>query len=221
MTEPQTIDCGPLAAFDEADLDDVRCAFEHAAPISMRQAWLVKPEPAFAPAVVRTGWRDQSLLVFAELTDTDIFTTATDDNQRFWELGDTFEMFLRPVEQESYVEFHVAPSNLRLQLRFPDAGWIARAAKADVFSLAVMPLNQFQSRTWVHADAHQWCALAVIPAASVCAQPGPLAGAEWRFSCSRYDHTRGRETPVLSSTSPHAAPSFHRQQEWGVLRFQP
>jgi hypothetical protein len=54
----------------------------------------------------------------------------------------------------------------------------------------------------------------------VCDRPGPLASAEWLFSFSRYDYTRGRGEPVISSTSPHAAPAFHRQQEWGRLRFR-
>jgi hypothetical protein len=41
---------------------------------------------------------------------------------------------------------------------------------------------------------------------------------EWRFSFSRYDYTRGRVAPVISSTSPHAKADFHHQQEWGILR---
>jgi hypothetical protein len=206
--------------FSASDFSDVRRAFAGAAPMSMRQAWLRELEPGFAPAVVRAGWRDETLFVFGELTDADIFTNATDHNQRFWELGDTFEVFLRPVEQAAYVELHVAPNNLRLQLRFPDAGWLASMPKDEAFAKALIPKSTFQSYVWLHPDAGQWCVLAEVPAAAVCARAQPLGGTEWRFSFSRYDYTRGREAPVISSTSPHAAPSFHRQEEWGTLRFR-
>ena len=223
VNEPPTMDCARLPPFDRTDLDDVRRAFAAATPVPLQQAWLAEPEAAFAPAVVRTGWRDDALLVFAELTDEDVFTAAADHNQRFWELGDTFEIFLRPTEQDAYVEFHVAPNNLCLQLRFPDAGWLGRAPKADAFVQALMPAGAFASHAWIRVEAGEWCVLAEIPTASVCerARIRTLAGDEWRFSFSRYDGTRGREAPVISSTSPHAAPSFHRQQEWGTIRFRP
>jgi hypothetical protein len=55
----------------------------------------------------------------------------------------------------------------------------------------------------------------------VCDRARSLEGTDWLFSFSRYDCTRGLAVPVISSTSPHAAPSFHRQQEWGTLRFVP
>lgn len=215
-----TIGCAPLRTFDESNLEAVRRAFAQATPVSMGQAWRSEPESAFAPGAVRTVWRDCSLFVFAELTDLDVFTNATDHNQRLSELGDAFEVFLCPVGQEAYSEFHVAPNNLQLQLRFPDASWRARVSKEDAVLKALMPLHSFQSRTWLEADAQRWCVLAEIPAVSVCDHARPLAGDRWRFSFSRYDHTRGRESPVISSTSPHPVPAFHRQQEWGLIRFQ-
>lgn len=186
----------------------------------MRQAWLTEPEPAFAPGVVRVAWRDRSLFVFAELTDRDLFTAATEHNQRLWEVGDAFEMFVRPAGQEAYAEFQVAPNNLRLQLRFPDAGWRARVSKEDAVLKALMPPRSFQSRSWLAADTAQWCVLAEIPSAALSDRVRPLAGDAWWFSFSRYDYTRGSRSPVISSTSPHPVPAFHRQQEWGLIRFQ-
>jgi hypothetical protein len=215
------IDCTPLPAFESTDLESARRAFDRAAPIALHQAWLAALDPAFTPATVRAGWRDDALLVFAELTDADIFTAATGHNQAFWELGDTFEIFLRPVDQQAYVELHVAPNNHHLHLRFPDAGWLARTPPAEVFGHALRPPDAFESHVWVNAQQQGWSVLASIPSAAVYDRPGQLAGTEWLFSFSRYDYTRGRTAPVISSTSPHTAPSFHRQQEWGRLRFRP
>lgn len=224
------IDCRPLPAFSAADLATVRAAFLDATPIPLGQAWLGEPEPGFAPGIVRTGWRDDSLFVFAELSDADIFTRAQRHNERFWELGDTFEMFLQPIPGQAYVEFHVTPNNLRLQLRFAALPAVVAAA-GDPFETALIRADVFDSRTWMHAGAREWCVLAVIPAASVGGltgddrgagpsgpAPAALAGVTWRFSFSRYDYTRGRDQPVISSSSAHGEPRFHRQHEWGVLR---
>ncbi|HXT71241.1 MAG TPA: NAD(P)-binding domain-containing protein [Vicinamibacterales bacterium] len=218
--------CGEVAAIDvtSVTLDDARRAFAWAQPTLMRQAWLqqrgrasfseeITPGPIFQPAVVRTAWHGQYLYVLADLTDTDVTNTATGHGQRFWELGDTFEMFLRRDGLGSYIECHVTPNNHRLQLRFPASG-----PSATSFEAALIPGDGFESRTWQREDGRGWSVLAAIPASLAGAVDSPLAGSTWRFSFSRYDYTRGADTPVISSTSRHAAPSFHRQHEWGLLR---
>jgi hypothetical protein len=58
-----------------------------------------------------------------------------------------------------------------------------------------------------------------IPFAVVCEVFLPRAGDRGLFSFSRSDYTRGRKKPVLSSTSPHKVLNFHRQEEWGEMRF--
>ncbi|MGH7953093.1 MAG: hypothetical protein ACREFE_14420 [Limisphaerales bacterium] len=219
-TSPQMI-CRELPSFEASNFDSVRAAFQNAETCVLRQAWLPKPEADFAPAIVRAGWRDHSLLLFAELTDADIFTRATDHHQRFWELGDTFEIFLRPVEQKSYVEFHVTPNNLRLQLRFADAGALEHSRKIDSFENVTVHDNLFHFKTWIQSNGGRWFAFAEIPAGSVGEKSKSLPGSKWLFSFSRYDYTRGRNEPVISSTSAHTKPDFHCQNEWGTLRFEP
>ncbi|MBP8274676.1 MAG: hypothetical protein KAY59_09610 [Acidobacteria bacterium] len=219
-TPPPVLDCVRLTAFDAADLGDVRRAFAAAPEVAMQQAWRDTPEPTFARAVVRAGWREQSLYVWAALTDADIFSAATDHNQRFWELGDAFEMFFQPATQAAYVELQVTPNNHRLQLKFPDETWRMRVSKDDAVSKALMAVETFSSRVWVEADAGQWHVLATIPADAVRETPRDLAGDRWKFSFSRYDYTSGHDAPVISSTSPHAQPGFHRLHEFGELRFQ-
>jgi hypothetical protein len=217
------VDCRPLPDFQPDDLASVRAAFGNAASIALRQAWCDFPEPGFAPGVVRTGWRDASLLVFAELSDADIFTHAERHNDRFWQMGDTFEMFLQPSPGQPYVELHVTPNNLHLQLRFiappgPDDD--------DPFGSALIHGDIFTSHTWVNRDAHEWCVFAAIPASVVsgdavrsAATAPAWAGSDWRFSFGRYDYTHGRDRPIISSSSPHTEPAFHRPHEWGTLRF--
>ena len=213
------IRCGQLPDFDDADLAAVRAAFASATPCAMGQEWRVELEHDFAPGQVRVGWRLDELLVFAELTDRDIFSHATGDNQRMWELGDTFEMFLRPSSQTEYCELHVTPNNHRLQLCFPDATALERLRASGRIDEFVLPSGVFHSRTWVQPENQKWFVFAAVPARMVCDQAQLISGARWHFSFSRYDYRRGDAEPVISSTSPHPVASFHRQEEWGELTF--
>lgn len=220
MNMPESLpqlNCRQLPAFDADKLDAVRAAFASADGCVLRQAWLVEPEPDFTTAVVRTGWRRNSLLVFAELEDADIFTRATGHNQRMWELGDVLEIFLAPENSASYVEFHVTPNNLRLQLRLPDTATLRRAQAENLFDHLLLPDGVFHSHAWTQPENKKWFVYAEIPSASVCSADHQLAGTQWRFSFSRYDYIRGRQEPMISSSSPHAQPDFHRREEWGTL----
>jgi hypothetical protein len=212
--------CEPLPAFDSTQLEAVRCAFQSVTPCLFQQAWRDEEEAGFSPATVRTGWRENSLLVFAELADADIFNDATGMNQRTWELGDVFEMFFRAATRPSYLELHVTPGNQVLQLRYADDGSARRARETGRPEEFLISREVFHSRTWIENKARQWNVLAEIPAQAVCGSDESLENTQWHFSFGRYDYTRGIQAPVISSTSPHAQPDFHRQHEWGVMTFK-
>ena len=209
-----------LPGFNGSDLESVRRAFHSATPCHLQQAWQAKQSERFAPGVVRAGWRHNSFLVYAELTDADIFTRASGLNQRTWELGDAFEIFLRPEGQEAYVEFQVTPNNQRLQLRYNNTAALDRARKTGSLAEALIPGEAFRSKTWIDDQNSRWHVFAEIPARVVCGSNDSLAGSRWHFSFSRYDYTQGVAEPVISSTSPHAEANFHSQKEWGVLNFK-
>ena len=219
-TSPR-LECRELPAFTTDSLAPVRAVFERADGCVLGQAWHAAPEPDFTPGTVRVGWRGESLLLLAELKDADIFTRATALNQRMWELGDTFEIFLQPATAPGYVEFHVTPNNQRLQIDFANAAAYERVQASRNFEELFVPGEVFRSLTWCQPEKQTWWVYAEIPAASVCGTNGPLAGTGWRFSFSRYDYVRGRLEPILSSSSSHAVAGFHRRQEWGTLHFVP
>lgn len=216
------LECRQLDGFSkDNDFEKNRQVFRLAGACHLRQGWLEHEEINFTPAVVRTGWREDTLVIWAELMDTDIFTRATDFNQRLWELGDSFEMFLRPENQEAYLEFQVAPNGCQLQLRYPNAGALEYARQSGSIACAVLPEKLFRVATWIVPARRLWAVCAVIPVRAVCDYTSKLTGNRWRFSFSRYDYTRGQPEAVISSTSPHPVADFHRQQEWGVLDFLP
>jgi len=196
------IRCQKLGEFSTANLEQVRAAFRTTSQLTLQQPWLAKAEADFAPGLVRIGWRAETLFVFAELSDADIF-----------------EIFLRPEDQKAYVEFQVAPNNRRLQLRFTDAAALERSREAGSLKSVLMPGQAFAAHTWISPATQRWFVLAEIPAASVCETTRPLAGSRWHCSFGRYDHTHGSREPVISSTSGHTQPDFHRLAEWGLLQF--
>jgi hypothetical protein len=215
---PLRLVCRELPAFNPDRLDTVRAAFAAAEHCVLRQAWLSAPEKDFTPGIIRVGRHRNSLLLFAELMDADIFSDAKKMNERMWELGDTLEIFLSEESAASYVEFHVTPNNQRLQLRFPGTEALRQAQKANAFDQFLLAGRVFYSQTWMEAD--KWFVYAEIPAMPVCGSHKPLAGTNWRFSFSRYDYVRGRKEPILSSSSPHAKADYHRREEWGTLSFE-
>lgn len=211
--------CPELRAFDMADLSNVMQAFHGAPASALRQSWLARPEADFAPAKVWTGRREQALLVFAELNDADIFTSATRPNERLWELGDTFEIFLRPANQPAYSELQIAPNNQRLQLRFANTDALEQARRSNSLDTALVHNITFNSWIWVRPEISRWYALAEIPAATICDASSPLRDSVWHFSFCRYDYTHGRSEPVISSTSTLSRPDFHRLSEWRTMQF--
>lgn len=210
--------CRPLPDFIFGDLAAVQMAFAGAPACELRQSWLAQPDKQFAPATVRVGWRGNSLLVFAELTDRDIFTRATAINQRMWELGDTLEFFLQSSGDPGYSEFHVTPNNLHLQLRFPDSTAV-QDSRRNGMEKYLMTGEVFHSQTWVQSELNRWLVFTEIPASALGLNLISLAGQRWYFSFSRYDASRDGSSPVISSTSPHTKPDFHSRSEWGALNF--
>jgi hypothetical protein len=219
LSAAPVISCELLPLFDCAELESVRLAFQCATPCSFRQAWLDREAGNFSPGTVRVGWRESTLLIFAELTDADIFNGATQLNQHAWELGDVLEIFLGEVGNENYTELQITPENQRLQLCFPNATAVASARKTGSFENFLIPGEAFHSRTWINRQNGQWFVYAEVPASIVSGCNRPIANTQWRFSFSRYDYTRGVKEPVISSTSPHAEADFHRQHEWGAMTF--
>ena len=210
--------CRPLPDFEPNDWNAIERAFAPFDSCALRQAWREEPEPNFQAARVRAGWRADALWVYAELDDLDIFNAATHLNDATYQLGDIFEIFVRPATQDTYFEFHVTPENQQLQLRWPDALAIANFGGGHQSLTPYFVEDFLHSQINVQVAHNRWRVLARVPA-SIAQSQSIRAGDVWMFSFSRYDCTRGVKEPVWSSTSPHAVPSFHRQHEWGHMTF--
>jgi hypothetical protein len=173
---------------------------------SFGQPWLPQPEPAFAPGKVIIGLFEDELVIRAVLTDVHPMQDVFALNFPAFMQCDAFEIFLGPSDEKAYYELHVTPSNSILQLYFDGTD-----AKKTLEERAVAkPL--FTSRTELTPEG--WSVEARIPLQGLFPGDHP----EWLLSFGRYDYTPGASTPVISTTSPHAACGFHRKHEWPRVR---
>ena len=179
------------------------------APVLMQQGWLDSREADFLSAEIRVGWTPSRLVVLAEIPDRDIFTLVTGPNQKTWQLGDVFEIFLKLEDRSDYVELHVTPPNVRLQLQIESPGKPAKQLDDGVFT----------SRVKIDTANQKWTVYAEVPSTLVSGRDQIASGESWLFSFSRYDASRDGRPPILSSTSPHQALNFHRLHEWGKITF--
>jgi hypothetical protein len=169
----------------------------------------------------RLVWDDDALYFAATMTDTELRAFGTKRNDRLW-LGDVFELFFKPsADRPEYYEFQVNPRSVILELAFPKRGF-------DFATLAARPPMGMMSVAVVDGTLDQpgdgdrgWSVEGRIPW-SIFAPTGgrPEPGAAWRFALCRYDYGPEGTKPVLMSSAPLTQPSFHRYEDYGVLRFE-
>ena len=214
MTPPIFSD--DIVAVPASSAADVDRALKAARTVELGRAWSDAGD-GFAATRVRTAWTPDGLWVRAEMDDEDPFTRADADSRRLWELGDVFEMFFQAEGAAYYAEMHVAPGNHRLHIRIPVPDFPAlKQGKNDPADFIVDP-PEFESATSLSPGG--WTVNARIPGRAVSDRETLRAGDRWLASFCRYDAWSDARPPVLSSSSPHAEPNFHRRQEWRTLCF--
>lgn len=179
--------------------------------LRLSQPWNASPDAAFQPGIARLAWTPTALVVSADLTDREVFTNATGDNQSMWELGDAIEMFIQVEGRTDYVELHIVPTNHKLHLHLPGIrGRVTSEAKPATFDQMLVTPVGFTSE--VTRTATGWKVDARVPA-DVLGLQTLAAGQRLRISFSRYNAT-GNGDPILSTTAAHPVLDFHRPDDW-------
>jgi lysophospholipase L1-like esterase len=169
----------------------------------------------------RLVWDDRALYFSATMTDAELRAAGTRRNDRLW-LGDVFELFFKPTaERPEYYEFQVNPRSVILELAFPERG-------SDFATLAARPPMGMEAVATTDGTLDQpgdrdrgWTVEGRIPW-SVFAPSGgrPAPGSSWRFALCRYDYGPEGTEPVMMSSAPLTRRSFHRYEDYGLLRFE-
>jgi hypothetical protein len=205
----------------DGKLDDV--AWKGAAVIDRFPAFWKEAQPGPAHATkARLLWDREALYFAAEMTDADVRAFGTKHNDHLWN-GDVFEMFFKPSrDRPEYLEFQVNPRSVLFE-----ASFLERNKPVEPFEssrpLGMSAVAVVRGTLDKPGDADEgWTVEGRIPWTAFApkfARPEP--GATWSFALCRYDYFGPEGTaPVLMSSAPLTRPSFHRWEDYGLLRFQ-
>lgn len=215
LEEGRTFRC-PLWQQAPADWAAVEAVFVGVPGLPLHQAWREDAEPGFLGGAARMARTADALLVAVELEDADVFNPVSAFNEPAFLRGDVVEIFLLPEGTDRYIELHTTPDGVLFQLRCT-VGWRARCVPGAPLDfrdrLVALPVAKVLTRR----TSAGWSAYLEIPFALT--ESVPLPRAVWRASVCRYDYTRGREQPVLSSTSALTKLDFHQTDCWDRLVF--
>jgi len=205
------IESSPLQAPDPAA---ARALFDNALQLPLRQSWANPTEPGFQPGTVLFAAHDGKLVGFAQLDDREIGNTASSFNQRTWETGDIFEIFISLAGEPAYFEFHITPENQLTQLRWPEPGTLQREAEAGTLRHERYFHEEkiMTSRTWVEPDSGRWSLVFSLPLEKLKSSPDtPIHTISLSFC--RYD--RGADGKgVYSSATDFPFAGFHEIEYW-------
>jgi len=205
----------PVIADKAADLTaDVPGKYAACRALPLRQHWAgALPHEA---GVARIGATTMGLSIHVRYEDSDIFSTATANQQRMWTLGDVVEVFVKPGRERSdYWEVHVTPNGFLMDLLIPSRAGMQSGEHTWEEIIAPESGTVFQT----HVADGSWSAELTIPWSAFGLSGSPAPGTTWQFAVCRYNYNGGLDDPELSSTAPLSRRSFHLYEDYDDLTF--
>ncbi len=212
----QPLNC-PVVEDEPADLDsEAPAKYAACRSLPLRQYWVAADILPREAGVARIGASSKGLSVHVRYEDSDIFSTATANQQRMWQLGDVVEVFVKPgLDRTDYWEVHVTPNAFLMDLHIPSRPGMQTGE--HTWEEIIAPESGTTYRTKV-GDGW-WSAELTIPWSAFDVDGVPMAGTVWQVAVCRYNYNGGLEDPELSSTAPLTERSFHRYEDYTDLAF--
>lgn len=212
-TKPITLD----GKANEAD-------WKHAAVIDgFQQGWRNDNQAPKTHTKAMLLWDDDYLYFFADMVDEDLYAFGSQHQDKLWK-GDVFELFFKPAaDKDAYYEFEVGPSNLTLELAFPDRNALHQfpriaaetRIKMETAVIARGTVNDPSDKDqgWSVEGRIRWRDLRLTGGK-------PKPNAEWKFALCRCDHSNPpSDYEELTSSAPLKKPSFHRLEDYTAIKF--
>lgn len=184
--------------------------------------WLgAKARPAKAGTRARLLWDNDHLYFFAEMDDDDLFADVQEHDGFTWN-NDVFELFFKPtVNKPGYYEFQVNAANTSFDMHipYPAKNFLNRFKSAHAFHLesavihrGTLNVREDRDEGWSVEGRILWTDF--LPTGG-----RPPDGGVWRFALCRYDYSIHAEQPELSTCAALQRLSFHRHQDYAMLKF--
>ena len=185
-------------------------------PLPLRQFWHGPEKFPSEDGTAYVGATEEFLVFYACFQDSDIFSHATDDNQKMWELGDVAEFFIKPENnQTDYWEIHVTPNDFMLDLHIPDRD---QFFSGGVSWEQVSTPNSHAIKRVAVMDG-KWSVELSIPWGTFGLHSPPPRGSVWRIAICRYNYNGGMNQPEHSSTAALTKLNFHQHENYMKLNF--
>jgi len=193
---------------------DIPAKYATCRPLQLRQNWAdTLPEEA---GEARIGATEEGLSIVVRYEDSDIFSTATANQQKMWTLGDVAEVFIKPgLDRSDYWEIHVTPNGFLMDLHIPSRAGMQSGEHTWEEIIAPESGTRYQ----VHVADGVWLAEYSIPWSAFGLDGIPESGTTWQFAVCRYNYNGGLENEELSSTAPLEKASYHRYEDYDNLIF--
>ena len=190
--------------------------YRESALLPLRRYWEGPDAYPVEKGSALVGASEEGLSFYTCFTDSDIFSTATADNQRMWTLGDVAEFFVKPgAERSDYWEIHVTPNGYLMDLHIPDR---ERFSGGEVsWDEVIAPSSGTVRRVERFED--KWAVEVCVPWKAFGLDSAPAPGTEWSFAVCRYNYNGGLEDPEHSSSAHLTALGFHRWEDYTRLVF--
>ena len=175
---------------------------------------------------VRILHDDKNLYIAFAFEDADVVDLSQEDDQELHTLSDVAEIFLKPLDDTWYWEFHVTPKGRASSYWWPGRGRHGLAeAKPHVKPRFIRVATWIQGtvNNWRDRD-RGWSAFVAIPFAKLDRYAPPKdPHSRWTILLSRYDYSRYRMKgtgPELSAASPLSTPNYHLVDEYPWLHLR-
>ena len=205
----------------DGQLDDA--AWQNAQAIeNFSLPWLRdNARPAKTKTVARLLWDEDYLYFAAQLEDHDLYADVKEHDGMTWE-NDVFELFFKPHDdRRGYYEFQINPLGTKMDMYLPSRGSGAYRRWKSAHDFGWEAKVQLQGTLNDPSDRDAgWTVEGRFPWTDFAHTGGhPEAGSVWKFALCRYDYSVDFEEPELSTSAPLQAASFHRYEDYGVIKF--
>lgn len=167
---------------------------------------------------VRMLYSPSCLYVGVDLEDSDVVNTGKEDGTALYKMGDTVELFFKPLEETYYWELYGTPHELKSTLFYPSCSYVdmigTEEYKAD-----------FQVKTFVDGKMNDWKSVDKgwkiefkLPL-RVFEEYGAkfASGNQWQFLVGRQNFSRNLPYKEISTFPPIHFCHFHMLEQYGIL----
>lgn len=175
---------------------------------------------------VRLLYDNKNLYIAFKFTDADIVDLSKADDQELHTLSDVAEIFLKPVDDTWYWEFHVTPKGRVSTYWWPGRGRFSLAGTQPHLKPRFVRVATRTQGTVNNGDDRDqcWTSLVAIPFAKLDRYGLPKdPRSRWTILLSRYDYSRYRlkgTGPELSAVTALSEPSYHLVDEYPRLHLR-